>query len=39
MLHRACIDAQIADMVRAGDIVDGPSLAALTLYTLHAAVS
>ncbi|GAA4712100.1 hypothetical protein [Phytohabitans rumicis] len=28
-------DAELRDMVLAGDIVDAPSVAALTLYTLH----
>lgn len=36
MIHRAFSDAEIKEMVRAGDIVDAPSLAALTLYTLAA---
>jgi 8-oxo-dGTP pyrophosphatase MutT (NUDIX family) len=39
MVHRAFTDAQITDMVFAGDIVDAPSLAALTLYRLHASAS
>ncbi|WP_030489799.1 NUDIX domain-containing protein [Micromonospora chokoriensis] len=34
MVHRAFTDAQIRAMVLAGDIVDAPSLAALTLYTM-----
>lgn len=34
MIHRACTDAEITEMIRAGAIVDAPSLAALTLYRL-----
>ena len=36
MVHRAVSDADIAAMIRSGDIVDAPSLAALTLYRLSA---
>jgi 8-oxo-dGTP pyrophosphatase MutT (NUDIX family) len=35
MIHRAFTDAEIAAMIRAGQIVDAPSLAALTLYHLR----
>ncbi|MET8835812.1 NUDIX hydrolase [Micromonospora sp. NPDC004540] len=35
MVHRRFTDAEIRGMVLAGDIVDAPSLAALTLYALH----
>ena len=34
MIHRAFTDAEIADMIRSGAIVDAPSLAALTLHHL-----
>ncbi|MEU1359928.1 NUDIX hydrolase, partial [Micromonospora zamorensis] len=34
MVHRSFTDAQIRAMVLAGEIVDAPSLAALTLYTM-----
>ncbi|GAB4058186.1 NUDIX domain-containing protein [Catellatospora paridis] len=37
MVHRACTDAEISEMIRSGQIVDAPSLAALTLYRLHSA--
>lgn len=37
MVHRACTDTEISEMIRSGQIVDAPSLAALTLYRLHAA--
>ncbi|MEV4414077.1 NUDIX hydrolase [Catellatospora sp. NPDC049609] len=37
MIHRAFTDAEIAAMIRSGQIVDAPSLAALTLYRLQAA--
>lgn len=37
MIHREFSDAEIAGMIRSGQIVDAPSLAALTLYRLHAA--
>ncbi|MEJ3743901.1 NUDIX hydrolase [Actinomycetes bacterium KLBMP 9797] len=35
MIHRACTDAEISEMIRSGQIVDAPSLAALTLYRLQ----
>ena len=35
MIHRAFTDPEIADMIRSGQIVDAPSLAALTLYNLQ----
>ncbi|WP_433376991.1 NUDIX domain-containing protein [Actinoplanes sp. CA-142083] len=35
MIHRAFTDAEIAEMIRTGQIVDAPSLAALTLYRLE----
>jgi 8-oxo-dGTP pyrophosphatase MutT (NUDIX family) len=34
MIHRAFTDTEIAAMIRSGQIVDAPSLAALTLYQL-----
>ncbi|WP_244200218.1 NUDIX domain-containing protein [Micromonospora arborensis] len=34
MVHRPLTDAQVRAMVLAGEIVDAPSLAALTLYTI-----
>jgi 8-oxo-dGTP pyrophosphatase MutT (NUDIX family) len=34
MVHRAVTDAEITEMVRDGQIVDAPSLAALSLYRL-----
>ncbi|BCJ46848.1 ADP-ribose pyrophosphatase [Actinoplanes ianthinogenes] len=34
MIHRAVTDAEITEMIRSGQIVDAPSLAALTLYRL-----
>ncbi|MFI6258438.1 hypothetical protein ACIBCL_20385 [Micromonospora zamorensis] len=34
MVHRSFTDAQIRAMVLAGEIVDAPSLAALTLYAM-----
>ncbi|MFJ8691287.1 NUDIX hydrolase [Micromonospora wenchangensis] len=34
MVHRSFTDPQIRAMVLAGEIVDAPSLAALTLYTM-----
>jgi 8-oxo-dGTP pyrophosphatase MutT (NUDIX family) len=37
MVHRSFTHAQITAMILAGDIVDAPSLAALTLYRLHIA--
>jgi 8-oxo-dGTP pyrophosphatase MutT (NUDIX family) len=37
MIHRAFSDAEIAEMIRSGQIVDAPSLAALTLYRLRSA--
>jgi 8-oxo-dGTP pyrophosphatase MutT (NUDIX family) len=36
MLHRAFTDEEITEMIHSGDIVDAPSLAALTLYRLYA---
>jgi len=38
MRHRAFTDDEITQAIRAGGIVDAPSLAALTLYHLHTAV-
>ncbi|GAA2860367.1 ADP-ribose pyrophosphatase [Actinoplanes cyaneus] len=35
MVHRAFSDAEIAEMICSGQIVDAPSLAALTLYRLR----
>jgi len=35
MIHRAITDTEITEMIRTGQIVDAPSLAALTLYRLH----
>jgi 8-oxo-dGTP pyrophosphatase MutT (NUDIX family) len=35
MIHRAFSDAEVKEMVLAGDIVDAPSIAALTLYNLR----
>jgi len=35
MIHRAFSDTDIAEMIRCGQIVDAPSLAALTLYRLQ----
>ncbi|MFI1992903.1 NUDIX domain-containing protein [Actinoplanes sp. NPDC020271] len=35
MVHRAFGDAEIDEMIRSGQIVDAPSLAALTLYRLR----
>ncbi|AGZ43431.1 NUDIX domain-containing protein [Actinoplanes friuliensis] len=35
MVHRRFTDAEIAEALRSGRIVDAPSLAALTLYGLH----
>ncbi|MEV6844513.1 NUDIX hydrolase [Actinoplanes sp. NPDC051411] len=35
MIHRAFSDTDIAEMIRSGQIVDAPSLAALTLYRLQ----
>jgi 8-oxo-dGTP pyrophosphatase MutT (NUDIX family) len=35
MIHRAFTDLEITDMIRTGQIVDAPSLAALTLHRLH----
>lgn len=35
MIHRAFTDAEITAMIRRGEIVDAPSLAALTLYRLQ----
>jgi 8-oxo-dGTP pyrophosphatase MutT (NUDIX family) len=37
MIHRAFSDTEIAEMIRSGQIVDAPSLAALTLYRLQSA--
>ena len=37
MIHRAFTDAEITGMIRSGQIVDAPSLAALTLYRLWSA--
>jgi 8-oxo-dGTP pyrophosphatase MutT (NUDIX family) len=37
MIHRAFSDTEIAEMIRSGQIVDAPSLAALTLYRLRSA--
>jgi 8-oxo-dGTP pyrophosphatase MutT (NUDIX family) len=37
MIHRPFTDHEITRMIRAGDIVDAPSLAALTLYCIGAA--
>ena len=34
MIHRAVTDAEITEMILSGQIVDAPSLAALTLYRL-----
>ncbi len=36
MIHRAFTDVEVTAMIRSGDIVDAPSLAALTLYRLQA---
>lgn len=36
MVHRAFTDAEVSRMVLTGDIVDAPSVAALTLYRLRA---
>lgn len=36
MIHRAFTDAEITALIRSGDLVDAPSLAALTLYRLSA---
>jgi 8-oxo-dGTP pyrophosphatase MutT (NUDIX family) len=36
MVHRAVTDVEITAMIRSGDVVDAPSLAALTLYRLSA---
>ena len=35
MIHRAFTDQEIAGMIRSGQIVDVPSLAALTLFQLQ----
>ena len=35
MIHRAFTDQEIARMIRSGQIVDAPSLAALTLFQLQ----
>jgi 8-oxo-dGTP pyrophosphatase MutT (NUDIX family) len=35
MIHRRVLDAEIPAMIASGAIVDAPSLAALTLFTLH----
>ncbi|GAA1653894.1 NUDIX domain-containing protein [Actinoplanes couchii] len=35
MIHRRFTDAEITGLIRSGDIVDAPSLAALTLYSLR----
>jgi len=37
MIHRAFSDAEISELIRTGQMVDAPSLAALTLYRLPAA--
>jgi 8-oxo-dGTP pyrophosphatase MutT (NUDIX family) len=34
MVHRAVTDAEIVGLIRSGDLVDAPSVAALTLYRL-----
>ena len=36
MVHRAFTDGEITAMIHSGHIVDASSLAALTLYRLHA---
>ncbi|MEU8665019.1 hypothetical protein AB0C31_51420, partial [Actinoplanes philippinensis] len=36
MIHRAFTDEEITAMIRTGQVVDAPSLAALTLYRLGA---
>jgi 8-oxo-dGTP pyrophosphatase MutT (NUDIX family) len=36
MIHRAFTDVEVTAMIRSADIVDAPSLAALTLYRLQA---
>ena len=35
MVHRRFTDAEVDEAIRAGHIVDAPSLAALTLYRLR----
>jgi hypothetical protein len=39
MVHRFVTDAELEALVRAGDLVDGGSLAALALYRIHGAAA